>query len=76
MHDCTDIAAHSYTSKMCAWMWSSLSRNPIVFGSMSGAQPPSLIINVIGVLTDMVETRTICGGKPWAWKVWEADVSP
>jgi hypothetical protein len=64
VHDSTDVTAHSYTSKMCAWMRSSLSRNPIVFGSVLGAQPLLHFVNVIGVFTDMVEMRAICGGNP------------
>jgi hypothetical protein len=43
---------------------------------MLGAQPSLLFVNVIGVFTDMVEMCTICGGKPWDRKVWEADVPP
>ena len=64
VHDITVVTAHSYTSKMCAWMRSSLSRNLIVFGSVLVAQPSLLFINVIGVFTDMVETRTIYGVNP------------
>jgi hypothetical protein len=49
---------------MWALMQSSLSKNLIVFGSVLGAQPSLLFVNVVGVFTDIVETCTICGGKP------------